>query len=328
MMTLEALRATLPVYPIELHKPDIRRWKAGTHGIDYAHTFDSGMPGPHVMINALTHGNELCGAIAVDALLAAGVRPAHGRLTLSFANVEAYERFDINDPDATRFIDEDLNRVWSADKLDGPGNTLELRRARELRPVIDTVDYLLDIHSMHEKAEPLMLTGPHPKGVALGRQVGAPSHLMIDAGHAAGRRLRDYGGFGDAASPKNALLIECGQHFERVSRDVALDACARFLVALGTVDASTVSEWLGMAPALEVRCIRVTDPVVAKSTAFRFVDDYRGMETIARAGTVIASDGESNIVTPYDNCVLLQPSLRHLAPGVTVVRLGKPEGEA
>ncbi|MDF6571876.1 hypothetical protein NLP57_24475, partial [Escherichia coli] len=145
---------------------------------------------------------------------------------------------------------------------------------------------------------------------------------------AAGRRLRDYGGFGDAASPKNALLIECGQHFEHVSRDVALDACARFLVALGTVDASAVSEWLGMAPALEVRCIRVTDPVVAKSTAFRFADDYRGMEIIARAGTVIATDGALQIVTPYDNCVLLQPSLRHLAPGVTVVRLGRLEGSA
>ena len=68
MMTLEALRATLPVYPIELQKPDIRWWKTGTHGVDYVHTFDSGVPGPHVMINALTHGNELCGAIAVDAL--------------------------------------------------------------------------------------------------------------------------------------------------------------------------------------------------------------------------------------------------------------------
>ena len=83
-----------------------------------------------------------------------------------------------------------------------------------------------------------------------------------------------------------------------------------------------------MAPALEVRCIRVTDPVVAKSTAFRFADDYRGMETIARAGTVIATDGALQFVTPYDNCVLLQPSLRHLAPGVTVVRLGRPEGAA
>ena len=85
---------------------------------------------------------------------------------------------------------------------------------------------------------------------------------------------------------------------------------------------------INLAPALEVRCIRVTDPVVAKSTAFRFADDYRGMETIARAGTVIATDGALQIVTPYDNCVLLQPSLRHLAPGVTVVRLGRLEGPA
>lgn len=110
-MTLEALYAMLPVYPIKLHKPDIRRRKTGTYGIDYVHTLDSSVSGPHVMINALTHGNEPCGAITVDVLLAAGVRPARGRLTLSFANVEAYECFDINDPDATRFIDEDLNRV-------------------------------------------------------------------------------------------------------------------------------------------------------------------------------------------------------------------------
>jgi predicted deacylase len=325
MMTLEALRATLPVYPIELQKPDIRRWQAGTHGVDYVHTFDSGVAGPHVMINALTHGNELCGAIAVDAFLAAGLCPARGRLTLSFANVEAYERFDMADPDATRFVDEDLNRVWSADKLDGPGNPLELRRARALRPVLDTVDFLFDIHSMHEKAAPLMLTGPLPKGVAFARQVGAPAHIMIDAGHAAGRRLRDYAGFGEADSPKNALLIECGQHFERVSRDVALDASARFLVALGTVDADAVSPWLGIAPPLDVQCIRVTHPVVARSVDLRFAEDYRGMELLARQGSVIATDGDATITTPYDRCVLLQPSLRHLAPGVTVVRLGQLE---
>lgn len=60
-----------------------------------------------------------------------------------------------------------------------------------------------------------------------------------------------------------------------------------------------------MAPASEVYYIRVTDPVIAKSTAFRFADDYRGMETIVRAGTVIATDGALQIVTPYSNCALL-----------------------
>ena len=71
MTTLEAIRAALPAYPIEVAFPDISRWRAGNSGIDYLHTFDSGQPGKHVMILALTHGNEVSGAIAVDALLAA-----------------------------------------------------------------------------------------------------------------------------------------------------------------------------------------------------------------------------------------------------------------
>ncbi|WP_341312222.1 M14 family metallopeptidase [Paraburkholderia sp. IMGN_8] len=323
MTTLEALRATLPSYPIELDKPDIRRWRTGQDGIDYVQSFDSGVAGPHVMINALTHGNEMCGAIALDILLASGLRPSRGRLTLSFANVAAYDRFDPTDPDATRYIDEDMNRLWAPEKLDGPDDSLELRRARELRPLIDTVDFLFDIHSMHEKSEPLILTGPLAKGVALARQMAAPAHLMIDEGHAAGRRLRDYGGFGDPNSSKNALLIECGQHFEQAGRDVALDAVCRFLTSTGVIDSASVAPWMKSASPLRPQCIRVTHAVTADSTDFRFTDDFRGMEVIAEAGTLIAVDGARRIVTPYDNCVLLQPSLRHLGKGVTVVRLGK-----
>jgi hypothetical protein len=38
---------------------------------------------------------------------------------------------------------------------------------------------------------------------------------------------------------------------------------------------------------------------------------------------VIAHDQDEAIVTPYDNCVLVMPSLRQLRPGVTTVRLGR-----
>jgi predicted deacylase len=322
MTTLESLRAVLRNYPIELTKPDICRWRASRTGIDYVHSFDSGLPGPHVMINALTHGNEMCGAIALDTLLRADLRPCRGRLTLSFANVLAYEKFDPTDPDATRYVDEDMNRLWAAEVLDGPRNSLELRRARALRPLIDTVDFLFDIHSMHEKSAPLILTGPRQKGIALARQIGASAHLMIDEGHVSGRRLRDYGSFDDPDSPKNALLIECGQHFERASADVALDATCRFMLTTGVVDAAAVAPWIKLSLPVPPRCIRVTHAITADSMDFRFVDDYRGMEVVAKAGTLIAVDGMRRIVTPYDNCVLLQPSLRHLGRGVTVVRLG------
>ena len=59
---------SMEAYPIEVEFPDISRHEQSASGIAYVHTFDSGAPGPHVMINALTHGNEVCGAITVKGL--------------------------------------------------------------------------------------------------------------------------------------------------------------------------------------------------------------------------------------------------------------------
>ena len=167
MDTLAGIRARLPAYPIELPFPDISRWSKGNSGIDYIHTFDSGIPGPHVMVMALIHGNEVCGAITVDLLLEAGLRPIKGRLSFGFANVAAYRRFSRKDPDAARYVEEDMNRVWSDDTLDGMRNTVDLKRAREMRPFLNTVDMLLDIHSMHEASPPLLMCGPLEKGRTL-----------------------------------------------------------------------------------------------------------------------------------------------------------------
>jgi len=114
------MNAPMQAYPIELAFPDITPYAEGNTGIPYVYTFDSGVPGPHVMVNALTHGNEVCGAIAVKDLLDLGVRPRRGKLTLAFANVDAYRAFDPARPDAARFVDQDFNRVWTAAILDDP----------------------------------------------------------------------------------------------------------------------------------------------------------------------------------------------------------------
>jgi hypothetical protein len=323
MKTLEQVRATLQPYPVEVEFPDIRQWQTGTDGVEYVHSFDSGVPGPHVMIMALTHGNEVTGAIAVDALLRIGVRPRQGRLSLAFGNVEAYHRFDPQDIDATRYIDEDMNRVWVPERLDGDEQSVELNRARALRPVIDSVDLLLDIHSMHEEAAPVMMSGGRSKGLEFAAALAVPETVVADAGHPNGRRMRDYGGFNDAASKKNALLIETGQHFSKLSERVALDIAARFLICTGAVLEADVAALLSPVQTGAQRFLQVTEPVVASSMDFTFVEDYRGLEVIEKAGTVIARDGEREVVTPYDNCVLVQPSLRHLGAGVTVVRLAR-----
>ena len=106
-------------------------------------------------------------------------------------------------PDKARFVDQDFNRVWTAAKLDDlTTRSSELDRARAMRPVVDTVDLLLDLHSMHEKSAPLIVAGPLKKGTELAVQLGTPDTVICDEGHPEGRRMRDYEGFGDQGSPK------------------------------------------------------------------------------------------------------------------------------
>lgn len=310
-------------YPIELIPPDIGAYRRGNAGVDYVHRLASGQPGPHVGITALVHGNEPCGAIALDWLLRNDIRPERGTLTLVFVNTEAYARFDPADPNATRWIDEDLNRVWAPEVLDGPRSSHELERARALRPVIDELDLLLDIHSMQHPTEPLMLAGPLPKGRDLARRVGVPALVVSDAGHAAGRRLRDYGGFGDPASPRNALLVECGQHWEAEAGPHAIETALRFLRATGIVEEDCGADFLATRPSPPPqRFVEVTAPVTIATDRFAFARPFKGLEVIAAAGTIIAMDGDRPVTTPYDDCILIMPSKR-LWPGQTAVRLAR-----
>jgi predicted deacylase len=318
---------TRPPVRVELSAPDIAPHRRSATGVEYIHSFDSGVAGPHVMVNALTHGNEICGAIVVDRLLRQGLRPVRGRMTLAFANVAAFLRFDPGNPYATRFVDEDFNRVWTPARLDGSAHSVELDRARELRPFVDAADYLLDIHSMLEPSPPVMISGPLDKGIRFAFELGVPQNVVSDVGHANGTRMRDYAGFGDPASPKNALLVECGQHWERAAEHVAWQTTWRFLSRLGVVDPGLAAREIE--PNVpEQRLIRVTDAVVANSPAFRFARPFSGLDVVAHAGDLIAWDGETPVRAPYDNCVLVMPVPNNVKTGLTAVRLGRIEQPA
>lgn len=318
-------RDRLAPVAIELKPLDITPYRRGNTGVAYVTTFDSGRPGPHVMVNALTHGNELCGAHALHFLFANEVRPMRGALTLSFANVAAYEAFDPDYPFFSRFIDEDFNRVWDEDVLEGPNESAELARARALRPIVDSADCLLDIHSTDLAQPPMLICGGQAKGRELARALGYPAHVVTDAGHAAGRRLRDYGPFDDPKSPKTAMLVECGQHFAAEAARVAIQTTLRFLRHFDLVDPAFLAPHLEEERLAPQVMVDVTEAVTAAGDAFTFVEDYRGFETILKAGTLIARDGEREVRTPYDDCVLVMPA-RSPAKGLTAVRLGRVVG--
>lgn len=306
-----------PRFPVNLTAPDLAPWREGNAGIPGVHSFAAEEPGPHLLVTALVHGNEIAGAILLDRLLRAGPTPLRGRITLAFANLDAYARFTPQDPTASRFIDEDMNRVWDEATLTGPRKSSELKRARQLRPVVDSADVVLDLHSMLWPSDPLILAGRSPRAAQLAAQIGVPPVVVADDGHAAGRRIIDYARFADAEGIRAALLIEAGQHWEEATV-ATLEACFRRAARkLGLLPPAR-----GEAALPRGRIAHVTRTVTAATCRFTFLREFRGGEVIPERNTLIALDGDAEIRTPHDDCLLVMPS-PHTLRGHTAVRLAK-----
>ncbi|MES2250013.1 MAG: succinylglutamate desuccinylase/aspartoacylase family protein [Pseudomonadota bacterium] len=298
----QTLQAFAPdTAPLEVLPRDLSAYRQGNTGIDYVHRFASGKPGPHVLVNALTHGNEICGMVAATNLLDSGVRPKIGTLTVSFANVEAYEAFDIDRPYENRQLVHNLNRIWSPELLDGTGDSPELRRARELRPVLDAADYVLDIHSTRAPVQPFWVYPEFERNAGLAQAVGGPAvHLVMPVGAAPGTGVTAYGRHGEPGIDGGAVVVECGQHFAQSAADLATDVSLRFLAHLGLVDP---------VPRVPVaaRRFRLLEVHMVTSDDFAFVRPVLGFETFDQ-GELIAVQAGREIRSPCDGCTIFMPT--------------------
>ena len=313
-------KTALPSYPIEVGHPDISHLKNGNTGVDYVHRLTSGAPGPVILLNALMHGNEYSGAVVLSNLLKKGLKPTCGTWILSFSNVAAFQTFDPKDPDKSRFLDMDMNRVWTEEKLSAKSDIREVKRARNLIPFIKEADFFLDLHSMHEACEPMMVTGTTQRAYEFAKRMGYPRVLMRDEGHADGKRLIDYGDFVNPEKAAIGLLIEAGHHWSVKSVENSEHTLYRFLATTGTLSNHSIPpQYQEKVSQVEVI---VSNRCVAQTQDVQFAQNWLGMEVIKEKETIIASDSGEPVKTPFSNCVLVMPSLRHVMPGVTFVRLG------
>jgi predicted deacylase len=302
---------------IEVTPRDLSAYRAGNTGIDYVHRFESGRPGPHVMINALTHGNEFCGMVAVCHLLDSGVRPKIGTLTLSFANVAAYETFDPARPFESRLITHNLNRIWSTAWLDGPEDSVELRRARAMRPAVAAADHILDIHSTSQDVVPFWVYPAFERKAAVALALPRPQvHLVMPAGLGSGTPLIQYGMHGSIDGTGAAMVVECGQHFKQSSGDLATEVAMNFLGHFGLVDRQVPP------PSAPHRRFELLRTHVIQNESFAFTRPVIGFETFAN-GELIATDGALEIRALCDDCTIFMPA-RTAIVGREGVYLTKP----
>ncbi len=306
----------LPAFEVDFLAPDLTPWRDSNFGLPGFWRFASATPGPNVVVTALVHGNEIAGAVALDHILRNPPAPLRGTVTFGFVNLDAYARFDPAQPTASRYVDEDMNRLWDPAILEGTRQSTELARARAIRPVIDRADVLLDLHSMLWPSEPLILSGPTQKGRHLAMAIGTPSLIVADHGHISGRRLIDYAPFVDPEATPAAILVEAGQHWKVATID-AMEAAVRALLA-----ATGLTGPHKRPPAAPPRFAEVTVAVTAASGGFCFVQNFRGGDVVPERNTLIATDGSTEIRTPHDDCLLVMPSLRP-SRGHTAVRLAR-----
>ncbi|GAL97935.1 hypothetical protein AA0312_2096 [Acetobacter tropicalis NRIC 0312] len=320
--TLPPPQTQLPHFRIAVPPPDLSPWEAGNCGIPGVHHFEAGQPGPHVALTALMHGNEYSGACALADLLTRAIRPQRGRLSLIFLNLEAFSRFDPQKPTLSRFVEEDMNRLWCADLVRSNHSSVEMERVRQVFPIMETVDALLDLHSMLWPSPPAYLCGLTEKSHALACTLSAaqpkPPLVVQDGGHEEGPRLIDYERFASNRTAATACLLEAGQHWLPESVTTARITAQLFLEQMGLLPPRT----LCATPPAPPRCAVVTHTVQAHSSRFVFTRAFRNGDVVKKAGSLVAFDGPDEIRTPYGNCVLVLPNLRPMR-GHTAVRLAR-----
>ena len=288
----------------QIRQRDLSPFARGNAGIPYAFSFDSGRPGPHVLITSLAHGNEPGGLEAVITLLERRVRPEGGRLSLTICNVTAYEATNGVDPYGRRFVDEDFNRVWLDEILDSDRTSVELSRARELRPLVASADFLLDLHATPYEATPFHVLRPGSRSVALAQRLGPRTRFLFNQGSAHSPTLSNYGQFSAPGGEATGLSLECGLFFARSGKDVALSTVIELLHLTGLLSGDAGRDLMAWRDRGPQRTFVIESVQPTQSGRVQFLSKPGNFRRF-RKGEVAAFDGDDPLVAPFEGALPL-----------------------
>lgn len=303
--------------------------------------YDQGLPGALVMVFAAMHGNEHAGVEALQEVFRLlyeekKIKPEftfHGRLLGLIGNWQAFAT-------GQRFIDRDLNRLWT------PVNLLRIRQTapadlrnedRELRDLFDLIQHelldakaealiLLDLHTTSADGGIFCIPGDDPQSLRMAKQLHAPVILgMLDGiegtllHFASGNHL-EFGGF-----PRHTVGVafESGQHDDPLSVSRAIAGIINCLRAGGNIhpdDVDTRHDTLLMSYSAglpKVTRLRHAHPV-RPGDAFRMRPGYRNFQPI-QAGEHLADDVTGPIRAPQDGRILMPLYQEQGADGFFVV---------
>ena len=281
-----------------------------------------GSDGPLLLCVAGLHGNEPAGIEAlrrVHRRLAETRPPFRGRLVGLAGNLPALSR-------GTRFVDEDLNRVWTLERItalegaagDGarPSSVLDTAEGeqqrqilRAVRSLLQTADreevYCLDLHTTSSRSVPFLTLSDSlrsrsfamnfPVPIVLGLEEEVEGTLLDFLDHLA------IAGVG----------LEGGKHDDPASVDHLERAVWLALVSLGIVELADVPEHDGLRRRLRQAAVGIPSlfevryrHALRTGDAFRMEPGYENFQPV-EAGELVARDRRGEIRVPEPGRIFL-----------------------
>jgi succinylglutamate desuccinylase len=266
------------------------------------------VPGPTLVVVGSIHGNEPAGAAALESVVSRIGEERllrRGELLALTGNVTALER-------GLRFVDEDLNRNWSADAVarqQGLSAEDEERRAldEEIRGGFARARseiVFLDLHTTSGDGKPFAVFPDTLRSRSFARRFPLPAILGFEE-QLGGALIDHVGLLGHVA-----VAFEGGQHSDPAS---CANLAAVVWIALGELDmveASRVGidrerERLSRAAAGVPRILEVTyRHAITAEDGFRMRSGHRSFEPVLR-GQVVADDLGGEVAVPFSGFLLM-----------------------
>ncbi len=240
--------------------------------------------GKDLVILAGVHGNETCGIQAFEEVLPK-LRIERGTVTFILGNPRAIEK-------GVRFTEVNLNRMFRPDSElpESVFPTYEYQRSRELMPLLEGADAVLDIHSSGTK-ESIPFTISTKSNLSISKQFGFPiaSYGWDSVEPGATDDFVDRAG-------GHGFCIECGYHDDPDAVQRSKDAIYTFLAEYNAI--SPVQKPLSDFG----RVIKVTGLYKSK-TDFVPTCSFSDFEPVL-GGVILGTDGGNPVVMPANGIVI------------------------
>lgn len=281
--------------------------------------YSVGRPGGTVFISGGLHGNEPAGALAakrVMARLAELQLPVRGRVMAVAGNLEALARDE-------RYIDRDLNRVWTRKRIAAlrAGASEHIAESKEQREILKLLDEgmrdhggsftLLDLHTTSAGGPPFCLLSDTLANRRIAMRMGVPVILGLEE-CVDGTLLEHVTRLGH-----RGVVVEGGQHSDPQAVDVHESSIWLTLVAAGALSAHDVPQFQMHSDRLRAVCSglpRVSEVryrhAIVSGNGFRMEPGFLGFQEVER-GTLLATD-KGREIRASETARLLMPLYQSL----------------